>query len=159
MRPLVLFAALFAFYVALSGQIHNGFLMTAGLVASAATAGLAVRLGICDREGFPYERFFAASLYLPWLVKEIVRSNIAVGQLVWSKELDIRPSVRSHAHKFRSGFGLVSFANSITLTPGTVSIEAEDQRVLVHALDRPFQDDLESGTMLDHVVRLEGEPR
>ncbi len=159
MRPFVLFAALFAFYVALSGQIHNGFLMVAGLVASAATAGLAVRLGICDGEGFPYERFFAALLYLPWLFKEIVTSNIAVAQLVWSKELDIRPSVRNHAHKFHSGFGLVSFANSITLTPGTVSIEAEDQRVVVHALDRPFQDDLESGTMLDRVVRLEGEPR
>jgi multicomponent Na+:H+ antiporter subunit E len=53
----------------------------------------------------------------------------------------------------------VSFANSITLTPGTVSIEAEDQRVVVHALDRPFQADLESGTLLGRVTRLEGEPR
>lgn len=159
MRPLVLFVALFAFYVALSGQIDSGFLMTAGLIASAATTALAWRLGICDREGVPYERTFAVIRYLPWLLKEIISSNIAVGRLVWSQELRVTPSVREHPHRLRSGFGLASFANSITLTPGTVSIEAEEHHVVVHAVDRPFQEDLKSGEMLARVVQLEGRPR
>lgn len=159
MRPLVLFVALFAFYIALSGQIDSAFLMTAGLVASAATTGLAMRLGICDQEGFPYERSAAAVRYLPWLFREILSSNIAVGRLVWSQELHITPSVREHKHKLHSGFGLASFANSITLTPGTVSIEADDQRVVVHAVDGSFQADLESGEMLRRATKLEGDQR
>jgi len=159
MRYLLLFLSLFAFYVALSGQTHNEYLMLAGLVTSLATTGLAAHLGICDREGFPYERFFAAFRYLPWLFKEILTSNLAVGRLVWSKELHIAPSVREHPHQLHSGFGLVSFANSITLTPGTVSVEAEDRRVVVHAVNQTFQADLESGGMLKRVDRLEGKKR
>lgn len=159
MRPVVLFATLFAFYVALSGQIHNGFLMTAGLVTSGLTTLLAMQLGICDREGVPFERTVAALRYVPWLLGQIISSNIAVGRMVWSKELELRPSIQPHDHRLHSGFGLASYANSITLTPGTVTIEAEDRRVVVHAVDTPFQDDVATGEMRRRVERLEGPAR
>ena len=63
LRSVVLFATLFAFYVALSGQIHNGFLMTAGLISAGAITVLARQLEICDEEGVPYERTLAALRY------------------------------------------------------------------------------------------------
>lgn len=156
LRSVVLFATLFAFYVALSGQIHNGFLMTAGLISAGAITFLSRQLEICDEEGVPYERTLAALRYLPWLARQIISSNLAVGRLVWSQVLDVRPSVRAHPHRLKGGFGLASYANSITLTPDTVTIEAEDRSVVVHALDLPFQADVAEGEMLRRVERLEG---
>ena len=97
--------------------------------------------------------------YLGWLLREIITSNIATGRLILAGRA--RPVMFMTPATQRSAGGLVTYANSITLTPGTVTIEVEDAngdnpQFLVHALDASFAADVESGEMDRRVTALEG---
>jgi multicomponent Na+:H+ antiporter subunit E len=97
--------------------------------------------------------------YLVWLIKDIVVSNIATGRLILGGRA--RPVMFTTPATQASAGGLVTYANSITLTPGTVTIEVEDADgdnplFLVHALNASFAADVESGEMDRRVTALEG---
>ena len=96
--------------------------------------------------------------YLVWLLKEIVMSNIATGRLILFGQA--RPVLFTTPASQATAAGIATYANSITLTPGTVTIEVEEAkggtRFLVHAVDRPFAEDVESGDMDRRVSALEG---
>lgn len=72
--------------------------------------------------------------YSFWLIKEIIFSSIAVTKIIWSSQINIKPRIVEIDSYFKSP-GLASiYANSITLTPGTISIDTYDNKILVHAL-------------------------
>ena len=95
--------------------------------------------------------------YLAWLVKEIAVSNIATGKIILGGRA--RPVLFTTPATQRTAAGLVTYANSITLTPGTVTIEVEEaegdhsHEFLIHALAPDFRDDVNSGDM-DRRCRL-----
>lgn len=97
-------------------------------------------------------RIFA---YVPWLFWQIVLSNIQVLKILLRKDLDIDPSMVEFDPKVKSEIGLVIFANSITLTPGTVTIFADKNRFFVHALDPVFADGLDRGEMHKRILEIE----
>ena len=94
-------------------------------------------------------------LYIAWLMKEIVKSNMEVIRCIWQREPAIQPQVIKVKASQRSDLFKVLYANSITLTPGTVTIEIEDDEFTVHALTQSSREGLESGEMNDRVRRLE----
>ncbi|TPV92960.1 MAG: cation transporter [Myxococcales bacterium FL481] len=158
-RTIMLFVCLEAFYLVLSGQFHNQFLMVAGVIVCAGTTLVARRLGIVDEEGMPY-RYWAGTLaYVPYLLWQIVLANWDVFRRVWSPKLKISPRVFRLPHNLRTSYGMVTYANSITLTPGTVTIEVDDDAFLIHALTKEAADDLMSGDMHARVQQLEGSER
>ncbi len=112
---------------------------------------------IVDEEGAPVQlgiRPFTA--YMPWLVKEIIVSNIEVAKIILSKDLKLqRNMIEVGAHP-KTELGKVILANSITLTPGTVSVNMENDRILVHALSFEGAEEDLSGDMDRRVCRLEG---
>lgn len=73
--------------------------------------------------------------YLAWLMKEIARANWAVTRVILSPRMRLRQHLFAVPVTSRSDLAQVTFANSITLTPGTVTIETEPGRFLVHALN------------------------
>lgn len=160
MHSIVLFVSLMAFYVVLSGQVTNGFLMTAGVVCCAAITLLCRRLGIVDDEGVPYQYWGRTILYLPYLIKEVIKSNIDVMKIVWRPgPLQVAPQMVKVPHTCRTSYGLVTYCNSITLTPGTVTVEIGDDDLLVHCLSKAFADgvsDIGPGSMQDRCKRVEG---
>ena len=95
---------------------------------------LSWRLQILDREGAPYFTIFGFISYLPWLMYEIFKANVQVIRACLRAELDINPALVKVRTKCQSDLAKTLFANSITLTPGTVTIEVEPKRLLVHAL-------------------------
>ena len=157
MHAPLLFISLMAFYVVLSGQIHSVFLMSAGAVCCLAITGLAVRLGIVDDEGIPYRWWLRTAKYLPWLMWQVVLANVDVLKRVWKPKLDIQPRMITVPHELRTAYGVATYMNSITLTPGTVTVDIGDGTLLVHALTEDAAKDLLSGEMHRRCKEVEGQ--
>lgn len=147
--------ALFIFWLLMSG-IYTGFLVLSGLGVSLAVAALARRMEVADREGHPLHLVPAALAYWPWLALEILKSGWTVARLILHPRLPVSPAVVRFRPAQRTTVGLVTHANSITLTPGTVTIEARHGEFTVHALTAEGAQGLEGGEMDRRVARFEG---
>jgi len=112
-------------------------------------------MDVIDGESQPLNLTFTLPLYLIWLIKEVVIANIAVAGNVWKGNQTINPSVFRVTANQKTDIGIVIYANSITLTPGTVSIDLEGNEILVHALTDDSAADLLTGEMDRRVCRVE----
>lgn len=155
-RILVTAAALFVLWLLLSGH-YTALIVGLGAASCLAVAVLAWRLGTLETNGRSFAFLLRLLLYLPWLVREITMSNIEVAKLVLDPRLPIRPQVIRVRASQRSPLGLATFANSITLTPGTLSMDADvEGEILVHAIGDVTAEGLQSGEMNRRVTALEG---
>jgi len=155
LRLAALAATLYAFWLLLSG-LYTPFLLGAGLASSAAVAALAWRMELADREGHPVHLTLGALFYWPWLVKEILKSGWAVARIIVDPRLPISPALVRLRPSQQSTVGLATHANSITLTPGTITVEAQRGEFLVHALTREAAAGLAAGEMDRRASRFEG---
>lgn len=130
-----LLLALTAFWFALSGQTSPYFLALAA-VAVLLTLWLSARLGVIGRDASPYHRVPAMLLYAVWLLGQIAKSNIAVIARILGPRHAIDPAMVSVRTGARTELGKALFANSITLTPGTVTVDVDGDELKVHALVR-----------------------
>tara|TARA_R110002072_G_scaffold36201_3_gene106674 strand:- start:1226 stop:1729 length:504 start_codon:yes stop_codon:yes gene_type:complete len=111
-----------------------------GVLSIVTTVALTARMRILDRETVPILPALPLAVYWVWLGREILAANLAVVKLVMKPEIDVEPRLVRVPAEQRSGLGHAVFANSITLTPGTVTIDVEADGFLVHALDSSFTD-------------------
>jgi multicomponent Na+:H+ antiporter subunit E len=125
--------ALAAFWFALSLQTAPLFLAL-GAVSILLTLCLVGRLRILDRDASPYHRFPQLLIYLMWLIGQIIRANLSVIARVISPRRAIDPAIIKVRTNARTDLGKTLFANAITLTPGTVTVDVDGDRVVVHAL-------------------------
>lgn len=128
-----LVVALSAFWLSMSGHFEP-LILGLGALSVAISVLLAMRFQILDREGSAYVRLHGYVAYFPWLMIEIFKSNLTVIQACLKADLDIAPALVKVKTICKSDLAKVTFANSITLTPGTVTIEVEGDKMLVHAL-------------------------
>lgn len=154
MRYVSLPIFLFAFWLALSGH-YTPLLIAIGVVASLLCTYAAVRLRIVDGEGQPIELLRGALTYWPWLMVEIVKSAWAVSRLVLNPKMPISPTMTVVRASQRTRAGVATYANSITLTPGTVTVDVRDNDLTVHALIKDNALDLEAGRMDARVTQFE----
>lgn len=130
-------------------------LLIFGAVSVALVSWLSYRADL-PSDGDSTARFaLGLPRYVPWLAKEILVSSVAVVRAVWSPRLKLRPVVELVPAKDLSVLSRVVYANSITLTPGTLSLRVDDDGIQVHALQPDYLDDLRDGKMLNQVRRLE----
>lgn len=95
-------------------------------------------------------------VYVVVLLAEIIRSNLAITKLVLSPQLDVEPCLVKFRTGLKTDAARVALANSITLTPGTITVSLEGDNLLVHALNRDIADGLE-GSMFERLLaRMEG---
>lgn len=136
---------------------HYGpLLLSLGAVSLALVVWISLRMRIVDEEGAPIQLPLRLVLYLPWLVLEIVKANVDVSLRILRPGLPISPRLIRVRAGQRTDVGRVIYANSITLTPGTVSIDTEGDDITVHALTRGAAEGVLSGAMDRRVRRLEG---
>lgn len=136
--------------------IFEALTLTLGLVSCVAVVVVVRRMGVVDHEAALAEFGLRPLLYIPWLLWEIFKSNVDVALLILSPTMHISPRVIRVKAGQRTGLGLVIYANSITLTPGTVSIDIEGDTIVIHALTREGADGVEAGAMNRKIMALEG---
>ncbi|MCI7226300.1 Mrp complex subunit E1 [uncultured Clostridium sp.] len=96
-------------------------------------------------------------LYLGNLLIEIVRANVSVCHFVLSDRDEIHPVMVSFHTTLKSGLARVILTNSITLTPGTITVSLQGDEVIVHCLDRSLAEGMENSSfvkMLEHMERI-----
>ena len=136
--------------------IFEPLILILGVFSCALVVIIAMRMDVIDHEAVPVHITVKALLYWPWLLWEIVKANIDVTKRVLGLA-EISPTMVRIKATQKTDLGIVIFANSITLTPGTISIDVdEDGYILVHALSREGTEGLEGGDMDRRVTELEG---
>ena len=152
-----LFVILMALWLLLSGH-YTAMLISIGVGCSFGVALLAVRMGIADPEGVPVHLLPRAVRYVPWLAKEVLLANVDVARRILTprRQPNVSPRLLDVTTTQKSDLGRVLYANSITLTPGTVSIRVYGRRITVHAIAENVAEGLERGEMDRRVTRFEG---
>jgi multicomponent Na+:H+ antiporter subunit E len=150
-------AILFAFWVLMSGHF-TPFLLAAGLGTALAVLALARRMRVLE-DGFPIGLGVPALTYWPWLGWEIVKSAWAVTRIILSPRMRVSPVFVRVKPTQASPLARVTYANSITLTPGTITVEADEDEFLVHALTEAGAEDLAGGEMDRRVTAFERRAR
>ncbi|MDH4093597.1 MAG: Na+/H+ antiporter subunit E [Betaproteobacteria bacterium] len=151
----ILFLLFYAFWILMSGYF-TPFLLGAGAAVSAAVVWFVRRMEVADREGHPVHLGWSALGYWPWLVKEILKSAIDVSKVILDPRLPASPTVVRFRPSQKTVVGLVTHANSITLTPGTLSVEVSPERFVVHGLTRASAQGAVDSEMDRRVARFEG---
>lgn len=143
-------AALFAMWLLMSGH-YDALLISLGVVSTLFTVFLALRMEVVDHESYPVHMTSRLVRFWAFLAKEIVLANIDVARRVLSGRKAISPRIFTLKMPQKTDLGRVIYANSITLTPGTVSMRMGDNEVLVHALTQATADDLVAERMARRV--------
>ena len=144
---IILFVSLFIFWFILSGLIAP-FMLFLGLISTAFVVYIINRMDLIDEEiSFHNFSIMGLLLYLPWLLKEIIISNIKVCSYIVMPNKKMNPQIIKVKSSQISDLGHVLYANSITLTPGTVTIDVDGDVFTVHTLDHQFKESLESNEM------------
>ena len=146
-------AALFVMWVILSGKF-NPFHLGLGLVLSFCVAW--VNSG--HSPFVPRFRLWGKILwYLPWLFTRIVYSSLHLTKLILHPRLPIRPRLIRYESTLQEPPAVVLLGNSITLTPGTITVEINGRVLLVHAMDEISGEDVTSGRIESKIAEVFGE--
>ncbi|MFQ5993021.1 MAG: Na+/H+ antiporter subunit E [Nitrospiraceae bacterium] len=146
---------LFILWLLLSGHFEP-FLLGLGLLSCLLVVILAVRMDLMEHDDESFRALPKLPLYVMWLLWEILKANFTVAKLILSPRPAISPTVLNVTANQVSDLGRVIYANSITLTPGTVSMSVDDNQIEVHALTNEIAEDLQAGEMDRRVTWVEG---
>ncbi|MBV34464.1 MAG: cation transporter [Rickettsiales bacterium] len=133
----------------------NGLLLSLGVVSVIFVVFMSHRLGIIDEESQPLHVSRRIVVYWLWLLKTLVKSNITVIKRIWKGPSSINPVVARIPISQKTEMGQAIYANSITLTPGTTTLDVEDDTMIVYALSDNAIRYLMTGDMDRRVSRLE----
>jgi multicomponent Na+:H+ antiporter subunit E len=151
-----LFILLCVFWLLLSG-LYYAWLLIVGLLVVMLVTWTAWRMGLVDEEGLPLNLSVGALTYWPWLCVEIVKSAVQATRIILDPKLPISPTMVRIKGSQKTAAGFTTYANSITLTPGTISVEAigASREILVHAVTGEHARDLEEGSFDGRVTKFE----
>jgi multicomponent Na+:H+ antiporter subunit E len=154
---LATFVILLALWLVLSGH-YDTFHITLGLTCCGLVAFFSHDLLF---PVFKWSRtfavFFRFMAYLPWLFYQIILANLHVARMVLHPRMPIDPRIIEFDSKLESNLAFTTLGNSITLTPGTITVDIVDGKYFVHALTNKVADDLLSGDMENRVASVYGE--
>ncbi len=154
MRYLYTFLIMFGFWILLSGKFDL-FHLTLGILSSALVSFLSADLFMYDQGKNRLSTGLRFLLYLPWLLYQIMLSTLHVTFLALHPKMKDRidPTIVTFKTKLKTNIAKVALANSITLTPGTITIRIEDQVFYVHAISRKAAAGL-PGEMEDRLANI-----
>ncbi|MFZ5616698.1 MAG: Na+/H+ antiporter subunit E [Pseudomonadota bacterium] len=154
-RAIILAVALAGLWLLLSGYFDNPLLLGFGAASVILCVFLAIRARVLDFEGVPTGLMPRVFLYWRWLFVEIGKANIIVARHALAIEPKLSPKLLKIVSPTKTNAGLATFANSITLTPGTVTIDLEPDYMVVHALTEALADEAAIADMGRRVAALE----
>ncbi len=132
-RSVTLWIILYIFWYILSGY-HTPLLLTFGAIACTISVWIAHRMDVLDHEGNPIHLTFKIIPYWFWLGGEIIKANFELAKMLLSPKLEISPVMFKMKTELTNELDRVIYANSLTLTPITITVEQEGDELEVHAL-------------------------
>ena len=154
MKVGILATLLFLTWFLWSGHT-SALMLFFGLVSCAGVVCLDLRLERHANLKQDYRLGMRWLKYAPWLILQIIKSNLDVAKLILHPELPVSPKLIRVKGTQESELGQVIYANSITLTPGTVTLDVRDDNFLVHALTEHSAAGVQDGEMNDRVTAME----
>lgn len=156
MRIFIAAVLMFLFWFVLSGHTEL-WLLLLGMASAGLTIFLSHRMNIVDDEGHPFHLTLRLLRYFLYLGKEIVVTNLDVVKRILMPGRTISPQVIELPDTKKTNLGKVVYANSITLTPGTVTIELAENKIKVHSLSKESIEALQDGSMANKVPEDEAQ--
>ena len=158
----MLFVALFIFWLIICEHYEVRYLVMGALLAGLVTFMTGdlfyPNSTVKKKEAASIRLIFVSSLsmlaYLPWLLLNIIKANLQVALLILNPRMPIEPILIRFKVKYQREISAVTLANSITLTPGTITVELINNTYIIHALVPESAEDLESGLMQNKVGRV-----
>lgn len=126
-------------------------LIVLGLLSTLLSIFLSRRMNIIDHESYPFHLSMRLLRYYLFLAREIIQANLDVIKRILKPGPSISPQVITLPASKHTDLSKVVYANSITLTPGTVTLELSGEEIKVHALSKEGAADLQTGRMADAV--------
>ena len=152
-KALLLFVFYFVIWLLLSGH-YDPLLLTLGVLSCITCLYVTWKAKFIDEEGLPLHLLIRLPIYTVWLFKEIIKANVDTAKIIILNNPDPQNFRVKSSQKTEAG--KVTYANSITLTPGTVTTVLDGDILEVHALSSDMADDVKSGVMDKKVSWLEG---
>ena len=148
--------ALFLLWIVFNGRFGWDVLAVGAAICLLMAVLLKKAMGYSPRK----ELLFLARLpdvtrYLGVLLREVVLSNFAMAKLILSPDARIQGQLKFFTPNLKTGYGRTALANSITLTPGTITVQLKNGRYCVHTLRDEFVEDIEHSAFTREAERLE----
>lgn len=137
---------LFALWLGLSGQF-NVMMLSFGLVSTILVVIIAHRMDRIDHEKYPAHMTVLLFRFWLFLAREVILANIDVLRRIFRPGKNISPQLFELPLTQKTDLARVIYANAITMTPGTVSVNVNKKTITVHSLSKEAADDLCSGRM------------
>jgi len=147
-------AALTLLWLLLSGQF-DGWFLTLGVISIACSVLIAIRMDLIDHEGAPIQISRGAARYWLWLGWEIAKADWDVAKYVFRPLSSLSPTLFTVPTTQKTALGQAIYANSITLTPGTVTVDITPGEVTVHAITIAAASGVQEGEMDRRARELE----
>tara|TARA_B100000945_G_scaffold248448_1_gene204913 strand:- start:1217 stop:1690 length:474 start_codon:yes stop_codon:yes gene_type:complete len=148
---------MFAFWIILSGEF-SFVLLFSGIISSLIVSYMSHDLLIKNVDAkISLIKTIRFIKFLPWLLWQIVLANIDLAIRTLNPKMPINPRLIKFNNNLKTDLGMVILANSITLTPGTVTIDVNKNEYLVHIISEKAAQSLISGEMQARVKAIEGE--
>ena len=144
-------ALLFLFWIFLSGHLEP-LLVGFGVASVALTIFLSKRMNVIDHESYPLHLSSKFPGFFVYIFREIIKTNIdVVTRILGWRGASISPQLVEIPLLQKTDLGAVIYANAITLTPGTVTIELSNNSLTIHALTKGAADELATGSMSNEI--------
>ena len=151
-----MFVLLFLFWILLNGKINLEITIIGLILCGFVYAFMCFFLKFSFKKDLMYcKNLGLLVVYFVLLIIEVVKSNLNIITLIWSKK-EVEPEVKHFNVDLKSRILRVFFANAITLTPGTITIDLKDDEYTVHALRSEYIDGIEDSGLLKILRKMEG---
>ena len=154
-NQILLFGLLFAFWLIIAPTIDLVQIIVGGLVAFAITIYSRDDEPTKNPQKITWNYLYQLFIYSFKLIYEIIKANIDVAKIVLSPKLKIQPQFKKIRTPMKSDLNKVIYGNSITLTPGTITVVLEKDEIIIHALTTAAAESAEGGSLELAVKKLE----
>jgi len=158
-RFFISLSLLFILWLLLSGHIHDPLLLSLGGISCLLTAYLTHRLALANSDLAALRFNLNLPKFLPWLSIEIIKSNLHICKLILQPKLTIDPKIITVPVSEHNHIAKAVYANCITLTPGTYSLDINTDHIVVHALTTEIANELQNGEMGKRILNLQSKQK
>lgn len=153
-RILITALLLLALWLLLSGHLEP-LLLSLGVLSCIFVAWLAHKLALLDANFFTLRLSLNLPRFLPWFFLQVIKSNLDVSWRILHPKLPISPNISTVPISQHNNVAKAVYANCITLTPGTYTLDINTDVIEVHSLTKQVADNLQQGEMSKRILALQ----